>query len=277
MKLIAFSEVLHPTDFSEGDAGAFAHALRISEAAQGELSLLHVNRAHETSRWSDFPSVRRMLEGWHRPLEADPAAPAEKSGFRVKKVQRQSSDPSHAIADYAQHHDPDLVVLSTHQRQGFDRLLHPSMADAIASAVHTMALFVPRQCQGFISTETGRPRLATVLLPVDRSPNPQPAVEAALKLADLLQIPESRFCFLHAGKPGHFPALNLPDRPGRVFERDTWDGSPVERILQVSEAQDVDLIVMATRGSHGVMDALRGSTTQRVIREAKCPVLAVPA
>jgi nucleotide-binding universal stress UspA family protein len=42
-------------------------------------------------------------------------------------------------------------------------------------------------------------------------------------------------------------------------------------------AADADLIVMATEGRHGVVDAMRGSVTERVIRGAPCPVLAVPA
>jgi nucleotide-binding universal stress UspA family protein len=33
---------------------------------------------------------------------------------------------------------------------------------------------------------------------------------------------------------------------------------------------------MVTEGSHGFLDALRGSTTQQIIRQAPCPVLAIP-
>ena len=48
-------------------------------------------------------------------------------------------------------------------------------------------------------------------------------------------------------------------------------------IVEVAAAENVDLIVMATEGHHGWTDALRGSTTERVVREARCPVLSVPA
>jgi nucleotide-binding universal stress UspA family protein len=34
---------------------------------------------------------------------------------------------------------------------------------------------------------------------------------------------------------------------------------------------------MATHGHHGFLDALRGSTTERVLHDATCPLLAVPA
>ena len=37
-----------------------------------------------------------------------------------------------------------------------------------------------------------------------------------------------------------------------------------------------DLIGMPTMGHHGFLDALRGNTTERLLRQAPCPVLAVP-
>jgi nucleotide-binding universal stress UspA family protein len=51
----------------------------------------------------------------------------------------------------------------------------------------------------------------------------------------------------------------------------------VEAIVDAAIELDVDLIAMPTAGHHGVLDALRGSTTERVIRHAPCPVLALAA
>jgi nucleotide-binding universal stress UspA family protein len=39
---------------------------------------------------------------------------------------------------------------------------------------------------------------------------------------------------------------------------------------------DADVVAMPTAGHHGILDALRGSTTERVLRHAGCPVLAMP-
>jgi nucleotide-binding universal stress UspA family protein len=50
----------------------------------------------------------------------------------------------------------------------------------------------------------------------------------------------------------------------------------VETILAVAGEQGADLIVMTTKGRHGFLDALRGSTTEQVLRHAWCPVLALP-
>jgi nucleotide-binding universal stress UspA family protein len=54
-------------------------------------------------------------------------------------------------------------------------------------------------------------------------------------------------------------------------------GDVVETILRTAAEIDADLIAMPTAGHHGIFDALRGSTTERVLRHAPCPVLAMPA
>jgi nucleotide-binding universal stress UspA family protein len=52
-------------------------------------------------------------------------------------------------------------------------------------------------------------------------------------------------------------------------------GKPSAEILRVAKEQDVDMIVLGTHGK-GVLDqALFGSTTERVVRKAPCPVLTV--
>jgi len=51
----------------------------------------------------------------------------------------------------------------------------------------------------------------------------------------------------------------------------------VQSIVDAAIEFEVDLIGMATAGHRNPLDVLRGSTTERVIRHAPCPVLAIPA
>jgi nucleotide-binding universal stress UspA family protein len=51
----------------------------------------------------------------------------------------------------------------------------------------------------------------------------------------------------------------------------------VDTILAVARERAADLIVMTTEGRSGFLDALRGSTTERVLRSGALPLLAVPA
>jgi nucleotide-binding universal stress UspA family protein len=52
-------------------------------------------------------------------------------------------------------------------------------------------------------------------------------------------------------------------------------GSPFLKILQTAQEEGVDLIVMSTHGRTGLSHLLIGSITERVVRQAGCPVLSV--
>lgn len=54
-------------------------------------------------------------------------------------------------------------------------------------------------------------------------------------------------------------------------------GIPSEEILAAAKAEDSDLVVVGTKGKTGLEHVLVGSTAERVIRTAPCPVLAVRA
>ena len=52
-------------------------------------------------------------------------------------------------------------------------------------------------------------------------------------------------------------------------------GIPSEQVLAAAAAEDADLIIMGTAGKTGLAHVLLGSTAERIIRTAPCPVLAV--
>jgi nucleotide-binding universal stress UspA family protein len=53
-------------------------------------------------------------------------------------------------------------------------------------------------------------------------------------------------------------------------------GLPSEEVIAAAQSEDADLIIVGTRGKSGLAHVLLGSTAERVIRMAPCPVLAVP-
>jgi len=60
--------------------------------------------------------------------------------------------------------------------------------------------------------------------------------------------------------------------------RASWNvrtGNPHQEILREAEEKRVDLIVVATHGHSGVEHMLFGSTADRIVRHARCPVLTV--
>ena len=63
---------------------------------------------------------------------------------------------------------------------------------------------------------------------------------------------------------------------GRV-RHDIGIGTPYKRIVEKAGQEGTDLIVMPTHGRTGLAHMLIGSVTERVLRRAPCPVLAIPS
>ncbi|UII24485.1 universal stress protein [Fulvivirga maritima] len=60
-----------------------------------------------------------------------------------------------------------------------------------------------------------------------------------------------------------------------VVEQELRIGSPYHNIRDIVSEQEVDLVVMGTKGSSGVEEFLIGSNAEKVVRHAKCPVLTI--
>lgn len=267
--------IFHPSDFSQGSTVAFAHALKIALVARAQLNVLHVSES-AGGHWSDFPGVRQTLEQWHVLPPNSPRSAIPSLGIDVRKVLTQSDDPVAASLAYLERNPTDLVVLATHQRDGRARWLARSVAQPIAQQSHLMTLFVPVGVEGFVSRTDGSVRLRSIVIPVAADPKPERAIDAASRLASALEPDPVTLTTLHVGDPEAGPTLGVEQRDGWTWNHLTRSGEPVESILALAAEQRADLIVMTTRGRHGFLDALRGSTTEQVLRHARCPLLAVP-
>ena len=62
-----------------------------------------------------------------------------------------------------------------------------------------------------------------------------------------------------------------PDRVTRVV----LQGIPVEQLLKYVSSHAADLLILGTHGHSGLRHALLGSTAERLVREARCPVLTI--
>ena len=54
------------------------------------------------------------------------------------------------------------------------------------------------------------------------------------------------------------------------------DGKPHDIIVKIANEQEVDLIVMGTNGKDSLTDLFVGTTAQKVVESATCPVLVMP-
>lgn len=65
-------------------------------------------------------------------------------------------------------------------------------------------------------------------------------------------------------------------KPGVRMPSFVRQGKPFHEIVALARDQKMDLIVIATRGRTGLKRIVLGSTAERVVRHAPCPVLTVP-
>jgi nucleotide-binding universal stress UspA family protein len=263
--------VVHATDFSAADERAFAHALGVALLRAAEFTILHVS-SDTKSDWRGFPAVRKTLERGSAQEDV-----FEKLGVRVRKAMIESRFPAMAIAQHLDREPADLLVVATAGREGMARWLQGSVAEAMARWSRTMTLFVPADAErSLVAVADGNLTLANVLIPIDREPDPGAAIEFARRAAEVLSEDKVTITLLHVGDENALPGVPH-DGPQWTFARMHRNGDPVEQIVAAAELVRADLIVMPTEGRHGVFDALRGSTTERVLRQVRCPLLAVPA
>jgi nucleotide-binding universal stress UspA family protein len=268
--------VLHPTDFSEGSRVAFHHALKASLLARSRLTLLNVSREGE-SAWDNFPGVRETLERWGLLPKGSARSAVSQVGIDVRKVVAKQDDPVEAVLSYERKHPADLIVLATHQREGRVRWLGKSVAEPVARGAAQITLFIPGNCQGFVSAEDGSVSLTHVLIPIAISPGPQPAIEAAARLVLRLNCLQGVFTVLHVGQAHTMPAVRFPEVPGWEWKKELREGEVIQSIVDTANERGADLIVMATDGRNGFLDGLRGSHSERVLRLTSAPLLTVPA
>jgi nucleotide-binding universal stress UspA family protein len=141
--------------------------------------------------------------------------------------------------------------------------------------------------------------LKRILVPVDFSPLSKKALQYAIKLADEFNAAVNLFHVVEPEVPPSFDGFMIAPPPlsdgtsesctnrlnklassarsaglDRV-ETAVGTGLAAHEIVEAAKEQDVDLIVIATHGYTGWKHFAIGSTAERVVRAAPCPVLVV--
>jgi nucleotide-binding universal stress UspA family protein len=268
--------VFHPSDFSAASEIAFAHALKAALIAEATLTIFHVSPDRKEN-WTEFPGVRQILERWGILPKDSPKSAVPELGIKVKKVVAQDKDPVKAVLGFLEHHPSDLIVLATQQDKRRVQWLENSVAKPVARKSRQMTLFIPTGVEGFISLQDGSVSLKNILIPVAPIPMAQPAIQAAVRIAQRLNCLTGQFTILYVGDESEMPEVSCPELPGWEWTKMSQKGDITEVILQTARGMDADLIVMSTEGRQGFLDALRGSNSEQVLRQCGCPLLAIPA
>ena len=273
------SSIVHPTDFSIASEKAFVHALAIALIRQTEFTLFNVASNHKNSEMRrQFPGVRKTLERWNLLEQGSPqSAVFEQLGISVRKITSSGKNATTEVLKFLESTPVDLVVLATEGREGLPRWMQRSKAEAIAHATSALTLFVPNQGKSFVRANDGYLSLKRILIPVDTQPSPTAAIVFATRAAQILGVDDPvEIVLLHIGNDPSVLEISLPEDPTIKFRKEIQTGDPIEEILSTATTHSVDAVFMTTAGKEGILDVMRGTTTDQIVRKLHCPLLAIP-
>ena len=294
--MVRFTKVLCPTDLSEASRPSLAYAAAVARRYGAELTVLHAVPPFGTF------VVQSGGAGWSMPVVLPPIddLTAAVRAFALDAlagldadVVVQTGDPSRVIVDEAVAKNADLIVLGTHGRGGFDRLLSGSVAEKVLRRASCPVLAIPPHAPAMAA---GGTLFTHILCAIDFSHASEQALGFAIELGGTVTVatvlewlaeeaPAAHPEFDVAGYRAHL-AADAGVRLGALVQA---AGVPAEcqidqvvkvgrahrEILRLATEKGSDLIVMGAQGRGAIGLALFGSTTQQVVRGATCPVLVV--
>jgi nucleotide-binding universal stress UspA family protein len=288
--------ILCPVDFSEASQHALDHAVMIAGWYRARITAVHVRHpaflVEPPILFTDFgggaaatlEDAEGRLHQWLAPVRA--------AGLPCDVMVVDGNAPAARIVEVAGQIGADLIVLGTHGRSGFQRLLLGSVTERVVRTARCPVVTVPPP-----TVVTSHLPFKRVLCGIDFSDPSMAAFRVALSVA---RESDSTLTLLHVLE---FPAgdtadITLPfdmaayraavqeDSTRRMMALITDDvrewcrpepkvvhGRPYEQILAAAQEVSADLIVLGVHGRNALDLMLFGSTTNQVIRRATCPVL----
>ncbi|HUU33933.1 MAG TPA: universal stress protein, partial [Vicinamibacterales bacterium] len=286
-----------PTDFSDFSAAAVSYGAALAKAYGGTVRLLHVATPFPVvAPYLDAPGDPRVFEAQQtlidRGLTAE-AARVTASGVAVT-VECRAGSAVHEILEAAEAEQASVIVLGTHGRGGFERLVLGSVTEKLLRLARCAVLTVPRAAVG---VATGAVRWDRILCAHDGSAGSRVGVAYAASLAErtgahltLVSVVETvpyggdftgpDFAAFRDSRQQHAEEVLDAALPEEVRSRCQVEdrivyGKPSQQLLAVAQQVRPDVIVMGVQG-RGALDLLMfGSTTNEVVRQAEAPVLTV--
>lgn len=178
--------------------------------------------------------------------------------------------PSQAIVETADAIDADLIIMGTHGRTGWRRVLLGSVTETVVHHTNRPVLCIPAGAP---------PSIKKILCPVDFSTIARAALDQAAELAELFDAELLLVHVTEAGTAvevaGEFAAWIAPQVRNRVRYFHLAAGNAAEETIRMAANVEADLIVVGAQHKRFADATVIGTTAERVIRFAKRPVLAV--
>ena len=289
--------IVCPIDFSEFAIRAYHYAVSLAEHYRAKLVAQHIVEPWRYP-YADYAASQGDYQEFWRALRE---GGEERLREFVKKHTHDEIQPelvvhegiaSDSILSFAEARKADVIVMGTHGRRGFDRLVLGSVTDRVMRTAPCPVLAISKLPHDFMAAGEERRHvhhLSRILFCTDFSENSERALNYAISataeydaelallhvLEDVPSTPKREETIATATEQ-----LNklIPWEERKTLKTKTAVriGKPYAQIIQVALEAQIDMVTMGVSGRGALDRAVFGSTTYRVIQLGPCPVLAVP-
>jgi nucleotide-binding universal stress UspA family protein len=238
-------EVLAPTDLSEISKAALAYARLFHEHFGSRITVLHAESLEAPPYFTRDQAEELLARAKamrkdaleHVEREAESVL-AHRSGTRIV-----DGPPAPAILTAAKEIPADLIVMGSRGRGAVESFFMGSVTDRVVrqAAIPVLATPIPPPAVWF----------RRILCPLDYGAVSRRALDYASAVAEIF---DSR--------------LDVVEEEGSA--------DAVERILRAAHEGDFDLVVLGVERKSSLWGELMSSTTERVMRVARKPLLLIP-
>lgn len=294
----ALRTILATTDFSPAADHALSWAVAVAQGHRAKLVLAHALAPPVPP--AATPDFIAFPPDFHEQFRAAAVKRLEETAQRLRQsgvvvaTDLEVGPAASTVVDLAKKHAADVVVIGTRGLSGLRGLILGGTAKRVVQTSPAPVLVVhPEDANG------GRP-LRHVLVPTDFSQDAAGAVTAARRILHAAE-PGAKIVLLHAYHlPVEFTALgSVPVAPSLFADAADQARAQLEKVAaplrghgvevecvaregyaptvieEEARVRGVDLVAMGTHGRTGLRHLLLGSTAERVIEKAPCPVLVV--
>ena len=292
--MIAIQRILCPTDFTTESDEALRYAVALSSAYNAKLFVLYCkgtetnrnNNGHNNESVETEPLFIASLAP-HLGLKS--ISELDWEGLVAENV----DNVGKTIVQEAAKHEVDLIVMRSRRRPHAAALLG-STAETVSRSAPCSVLVTHPQEREWVSFSAGEIDLNRILVAHDFSADSELALKYGVSLAQEYQAElhllhvlsqeerdQPEVAWAQASSESGYKNAALQLQAAIPKEAFLWCkvvnavscGNAYQEVLTYAKEQEIDLICMGVSGARFILGVLFGSNTDRVLRQAPCPVL----
>jgi nucleotide-binding universal stress UspA family protein len=273
--------ILVPTDMTEFSGLALRYALLFNQRHGSKITLLHADEiswfAAEHPLGYYFENLPEMKVALMKSLAEYAVAnvPPEVGAATIFE----DDTPERAIVATARDINADLIIMGTHGRHGLPRVILGSVTERVLRTTNIPVISVAPA----IFPRDPNVRIRTILCPVNFTRIARTALDQACAMAEsfdaelvLVHVVEGTEPHLFTGVEAEFRTwVNPFIRANTRYKEIVVHGDAAEQVLNIADQIDADLIVIGAQHRFFSDTTVVGTTTERITRFAKHPVMTV--